>query len=128
MDNHSGVRLQSHRHDVAARRGQQTLSENIADLAGRTTAYDVFHVSLGGKAGAGGSPAHGRSAVVPELGADLAQHVSGSRAPTNVVDEWHSPGEWRAVTMRNLDAWYPAFAAKPGEKLYPPPAGRVRIW
>jgi putative endopeptidase len=40
----------------------------------------------------------------------------------------HSPGPWRALTVRNLDAWYPAFGAKPGETLYLPPAQRVRIW
>jgi putative endopeptidase len=30
--------------------------------------------------------------------------------------------------VRNIDAWYPAFGVKPGEKLYLPPAGRVRVW
>jgi len=26
--------------------------------------------------------------------------------------------EYRADTVRNLDAWYPAFDVKPGQKLY----------
>jgi predicted metalloendopeptidase len=30
--------------------------------------------------------------------------------------------------VRNLDAWYEAFAVKPGEKLYLPPAERLTIW
>jgi predicted metalloendopeptidase len=40
----------------------------------------------------------------------------------------HSPGEYRAATVRNIDAWYSAFDVKPGEKLYLSPNDRVRIW
>jgi len=30
--------------------------------------------------------------------------------------------------VRNIDAWYAAFNARPGDKLYLPPQERVRIW
>jgi len=40
----------------------------------------------------------------------------------------HAPPEYRANTVRNLDAWYGAFDVKPGEKLYLSPEQRVRIW
>jgi len=30
--------------------------------------------------------------------------------------------------VRNIDAWYPAFAVKPSDKLYVAPAKRARIW
>jgi putative endopeptidase len=30
--------------------------------------------------------------------------------------------------VRNLDAWYAAFAVKPGQALYLDPAARVRVW
>ena len=40
----------------------------------------------------------------------------------------HAPSEYRTDTVRNIDAWYPAFQVKEGEKLYLSPAGRVRIW
>jgi predicted metalloendopeptidase len=30
--------------------------------------------------------------------------------------------------VRNNDAWYAAFGAKPGEALYLAPADRVRMW
>jgi len=45
-----------------------------------------------------------------------------------VITDGHSPDEYRADTVRNLDAWYRAFEVKPGDKLYLPPAARVRIW
>ena len=43
-----------------------------------------------------------------------------------VMTDVHAPDEFRAVTVRNLDAWYAAFEV--GEKLYLAPGDRVRIW
>ncbi|MDB5365126.1 MAG: metallopeptidase, partial [Rhodospirillales bacterium] len=40
----------------------------------------------------------------------------------------HAPNEFRADTVRNLDAWYKAFPVKAGEKLYLAPKDRVRVW
>ncbi len=108
--------------------GQQTLSENIADLAGLTAAYDALHASLGGK------PAP----VVAGLSGDQQLFLSWAqiwrtkfREPAlrrQLLTNGHSPGPWRALTVRNLDAWYPAFGVKAGETLYLAPAERVRIW
>jgi putative endopeptidase len=44
-----------------------------------------------------------------------------------MTDE-HSPGEYRTLTVRNLDLWYKAFNVQPSEKLYLPADDRVRIW
>jgi putative endopeptidase len=30
--------------------------------------------------------------------------------------------------VRNLDAWYKAFAVKPGQKLFLKPEDRVQVW
>ena len=38
------------------------------------------------------------------------------------------PNEYRADTVRNLDAWYAAFDVKPSQKLYLAPADRVKVW
>ena len=41
----------------------------------------------------------------------------------------HSLNEARVnAVVRNFDPWYKAFNVKPGDKLYLPPAQRVRIW
>ena len=45
-----------------------------------------------------------------------------------VMTDPHSPAQFRADTVRNIDAWYSAFDVQPGEKLYLAPADRVRIW
>jgi putative endopeptidase len=40
----------------------------------------------------------------------------------------HAPGMYRAQTVRNLDAWYPAFEVQPGQALYLAPEQRVKVW
>ena len=47
---------------------------------------------------------------------------------SRVIGDGHSPGSFRAQTVRNIDAWYDTFGAKPGQKLYLEPKDRVRIW
>jgi putative endopeptidase len=108
--------------------GQQTLGENIADLAGITAALDAYRLSLGGK------PAP----VIDGMTGDqrfflgFAQNYRTlDREPAlrrQVLTNGHSPGRFRAYTVRNVDAWYQAFAAKPGQKLYLAPKDRVRVW
>jgi len=108
--------------------GQQVLSENIADLAGLAVAYDAWRLSLGGK----------QPEVIDNFSGDQQFFLSFAqswrakvREPAlrqRVITDGHAPDEFRADTVRNLDAWYAAFAVKPGEKLYLAPEQRVRIW
>jgi putative endopeptidase len=108
--------------------GEQVLGENIADVAGLATAYDAYQLSLNGR------PAP----VIDGYSADQrfflgwAQNYRSKYREAAlrraVVTGVHSPGPYRALTVRNLDAWYPAFQVQPGQKLYLAPADRVRIW
>jgi predicted metalloendopeptidase len=45
-----------------------------------------------------------------------------------ILQDGHAPDQYRADTVRNLDAWYAAFDVKPGEALYLDPRDRVRVW
>jgi predicted metalloendopeptidase len=45
-----------------------------------------------------------------------------------VLTDGHSPSMYRAQTVRNLDAWSPAFSVQPGTALYLAPYARVRVW
>jgi putative endopeptidase len=45
-----------------------------------------------------------------------------------VMTDPHAPAQYRADTVRNVDAWYEALPVTAGEKLYLAPADRVRIW
>ena len=106
--------------------GKQTLAENIADVAGIAAAYD-------------GYKATGKEApTVDGFSSDqqffLAYAQNWGEKPREaalrqqVLTDPHSPGEYRADTVRNIEAWYAAFDPKPGETLYLAPAERVRIW
>jgi predicted metalloendopeptidase len=45
-----------------------------------------------------------------------------------IVTDILTPTPYRALTVRNLDAWYSTFDVKPGQKLYFAPTERVKIW
>ena len=44
------------------------------------------------------------------------------------MTDGHAPAEYRADTVRNLDAWYEAFRPVAGQKLYLAPSERVQVW
>ena len=113
--------------DLAVK-GQQTLGENIADLAGLTAAYDAYKLSLHGKP----APVVQGMSGDQQFFVSFAQSWRGkSREPAmrnRILTDGHAPAEYRASTVRNIDVWYRAFGAKRGERLYLAPADRVRIW
>jgi putative endopeptidase len=45
-----------------------------------------------------------------------------------IIGDGHSPGRYRAMTVRNLDPWYPAFQVKDGEKMFLAPGKRVQVY
>jgi putative endopeptidase len=108
--------------------GELTLGENIADLGGLAAAYDAYHLSLGGRP----APVIDGFTADQRIFLGWAQNYrSKFREPTLrrlLLTDPHSPGEYRADIVRNLDPWYPAFEVKAGQKLALPPEQRVRIW
>jgi putative endopeptidase len=108
--------------------GALTLGENIADLAGLTVAYAAYQKSLNGKA----------APVIDGLTGDQRFFLGWAqvwRTKTReqalrqqLLSDPHSPGPQRVAMVRNLDTWYAAFGAKPGDAAFLAPADRVRIW
>ena len=108
--------------------GTQELGENIADVAGLAAAYDAWKASLNGKP----------SPVIDGLTGDqrfflaYAQSHRGklrdAALRARIATDVHAPGPWRTLTVRNIDAWYPAFNVQPGEKLYLAPGKRITVW
>jgi len=112
--------------------GRQNLGENIGDLGGLAVAYAAYRKYLAEKQG-------GKAPVIDGLTGDqrffLAwgqiwrERVAEAEQRRRLLSDPHSPGEFRANgIVRNVDAWYDAFAVKPGDKLYLPPEQRVKIW
>jgi putative endopeptidase len=108
--------------------GEQVLGENIADVAGLATAYDAYLMSLKGQP----SPVIDGTTGEQRFMFGWAQNYRAKYREASlrraVVTGVHSPGPWRALTVRNLDPWYTAFDVQPGQKLYLAPEERVRIW
>jgi putative endopeptidase len=107
--------------------GRLTRTENVADLAGLTAAFEAYRKSLGAMAG---DRDHVRRAD-REFFIAFAQawgtkmNEAGLRAQL-ATD--HAPEMYRMNTVRNLDAWYEAFDVVPGQRLYLEPSARVRVW
>jgi putative endopeptidase len=108
--------------------GEFTLGENIGDLAGLTIAYDAYKASLGGK----DAPVIDGTTGDQRFFLGWAQVWRRNYREANLLQRLttdpHSPSIQRVWVMRNLDTWYDAFKAQPGQKLYLAPADRVRIW
>ena len=113
---------------TSALNGKQTLAENIADVAGISAAYDGYQASLDGKAAPVQDGFSGDQQFFIAFGQNYASKTREAALRQQVMTDSHSPAEYRADTVRNIDAWYTAFDVKPGEKLYLTPAERVRIW
>ena len=108
--------------------GRLTLGENIADVAGLATAHDAYVLSQQDK------PAQALEGFTPDqrffLGfAQAWRSKAREQALRNsLLTNVHAPGQFRALTVRNLDAWYPAFDVKQGQQLYLTPEQRVKVW
>jgi putative endopeptidase len=108
--------------------GKLTMGENVADLAGLTVAHDAYIASLGGNA----PPVIDGTTADQRFYFGWAQVWRRNYREANLrqrlLTDPHSPSPERANIVRNMDPWYPAFNVAPGQKLYLPPADRVRIW
>jgi predicted metalloendopeptidase len=98
--------------------GQLTLSENIADVAGLSAAYDAYRATGG---------TDDRTFFI-SFGQSWQSKEREQVARQQVLTDGHALDEYRADTVRNLDAWYPAFDVKPGQRLYLAADDRVRVW
>ncbi|WP_338681047.1 M13 family metallopeptidase [Janthinobacterium sp. TB1-E2] len=104
--------------------GQLTLSENLADLAGVAAAHDAFTLSQQGKPAQPGADRD----FFTGYGVSWRSKAREAAARQQILTDGHAPAQYRAATVRNLDAWYPAFDVKPGQQLYLAPEQRVRVW
>jgi putative endopeptidase len=108
--------------------GKLTLGENIADVAGLAAAYDAYKASLNGKAAPTIDGFSGDQRFFIAYGQSWATKMRDEILRQRVLTDGHAPGQFRALTVRNIDAWYPAFNVQPGQKLYLPADKRVRVW
>lgn len=108
--------------------GKLTLSENIADVAGLGASYQAYRASLHGHKAPVIDGFTGDQRFFIAFAQTWATKMREAALRQRIATDGHAPGQYRAQTVRNLDAWYNAFGIRPGDKLYLPAEKRVGVW
>ena len=108
--------------------GGLTVGENIGDLGGLTIAHKAYLISLNGDP----VPAVDETTGTQRLFMSWAYVWRTKRRKEQeqqyLTIDPHSPPEFRANIVRNLDEFHTAFETEPGDGLWLDPEDRVRIW
>lgn len=106
--------------------GALTVGENIGDLGGLTIAHTAFLIA---------AEAAGTEATLEDRKTLFFNWAYVWRTKRRIEQETqyltidpHSPPEFRANIVRNLDEFHEVFATTPGDGLWLDPEARVRIW
>jgi predicted metalloendopeptidase len=105
--------------------GRLTRTENVADLAGLTAAFDAHRKALG--AASGDQVRHADREFFIAFAQAFGSKMNEAAMRAQLASD-HAPEALRMNTVRNIDAWYDAFDVVPGQRLYLDPRARVRIW
>ena len=103
--------------------GSLTVGENIGDLGGLTIAHKAYVISQGGDA----SVEDRRTLFLNWSHVWRTKRRKEQELQYLTIDP-HSPAEFRANIVRNLDEFHDAFETAEGDGLWLDPEARVRIW
>ncbi len=109
-------------------KGELTLGENSADLAGLAAAHDAWLTTLGGKSAPVIDGFSGDQRFYLGWAQVWRRNYREANLRQRLLTDPHAPSEQRSDIVRNMDPWYTAYKPQPGEKLYLAPDARVRIW
>jgi putative endopeptidase len=103
--------------------GALTVGENIGDLGGLTIALMAYNIARAGNVGLDDAQKlffNWAFCWRTKRRKELAQQY--------LTIDPHSPPEFRANIVRNLDEFHATFGTEPGDGLWLEPEARVRIW
>ena len=103
--------------------GSLTVGENIGDLGGLTIGHKAFLISQGGEASV-----EDRQRLFMNWAYCWRTKRRLEQAQQYLTIDPHSPPEFRANIVRNLDEFHEVFETTPGDGLWLDPQDRVRIW
>ena len=103
-------------------------AQRLADLSAvqESAAYAQSEAARQSDLAAAGVATRAQADEARHAAEQAQRQVAGVRQ--QIATDCHAPGQYRALTVRNQDAWYKAFDVQPGEKLYLAPEKRVKIW
>ena len=105
--------------------GALTVGENIGDLGGLTIAHKAYQISLDGENSE--TSTDSRALFMNWAYCWRTKRRKEQEEQYLTIDP-HSPPEFRANIVRNLDEFHQAFGTAEGDELWLDPADRVRIW
>ena len=108
--------------------GALTVGENIGDLGGLTIAHKAYLISLGGEEMPESDGITGSQRVFLNWAHVWRTKRRKEQMQQLMTVDPHSPAEFRANIVRNLDEFHEAFGTQPGDGLWLDPEQRVRIW
>ena len=109
--------------------GDLTMGENIADLGGLSIALDAYHASLHGQKDTVIDGLTGDQRVFLGWAQVWRSKVRDDEQRRLLVADVHAPSAARVnLPVRNIDAWYEAFAVSTQSRSYLAPRDRVHIW
>ncbi|MBF4163685.1 peptidase M13 [Nocardioides sp. CBS4Y-1] len=103
--------------------GQLTVGENIGDLGGLTIGHKAYVIACGGAA-----EVEDRRRLFLNWGYVWRTKRRSQQEEQYLTIDPHSPPEFRANIVRNLDEFHEVFGTAPGDGLWLEPGERVRIW
>jgi putative endopeptidase len=108
--------------------GALTVGENIGDLGGVTIGLKAYEISLGGEEAPVVGGLTGRQRVFMSYAHIWRTKRRKEQMLQLITTDPHSPAEFRANIVRNLEEFHEAFDVQPGDGLWLDPEDRVRIW
>ncbi|MBA2767686.1 MAG: peptidase M13, partial [Sporichthyaceae bacterium] len=108
--------------------GALTVGENIGDLGGLGIAYQAYRIALGDDEPPVVDGLTGAQRFFMGWAQCWMSVAREAEAIRRLSIDPHSPPEFRANVVRNLDEFYAAFDVGEADALWLDPAERVRIW
>ncbi len=108
--------------------GAMTVGENLGDLGGLTVALQAYEISLDGADPPVIDGLTGRQRLFTNWAKVWRTKRRAELELQLLTVDVHSPPEFRANIVRNLDEFHEAFDTRAGDGLWLEPDERVRIW
>ena len=102
--------------------------ETIDDVPGLAAARHVYRLSLAGREPPVLDGYAAEQRFLLGWAQDCRATIRDATRRRPIVTDPHVPTPDRALTVRNLTAWYAAFGVVAGPKLYLSPSERVTVW